>query len=287
MTIENNFIDYCNFNDRYLECKEPDLPHKKILLNIGSTFEDIIEIEKDKYILLSDNNLIIATFNENLNNYEYQKIPDLKCLMIQKLKSGKILLINELNVNLMKFKDNQLIIIKSQTISLPKLYQINIRGFKFLSYELLNGKIVFTIDDKRFCYFNIKTFQIKFVFNLSEKGDNEFNFIKKFNQIKDKNILYCLIQYDGCYKINLKNGKIEKQLINFAESINIDKYLIIKKNSDTFIINDEKNNQLFNKKLEALDELILINENSKIFATMGWNQFKDYIYTYIFKINIK
>ena len=158
LTIENNFIDYCNFNDRYLECKEPDLPHKKILLNSGSTFEDIIELEKDKYILLSDNNLIIATFNENLNNYEYQKIPDLKCLMIQKLKSGKILLINELNVNLMKFKDNQLIIIKSQTISLPKLYQINIKGFKFLSYELLNGDIVFTIDAKRFCYFNIKTF---------------------------------------------------------------------------------------------------------------------------------
>ena len=248
-------------------------------------------------MLLANNQLIIATFNEKSNNYEYNIIPDLECLMLQKLKSGKILIINELNVNLVEFSDNQLIIIKSQTLSLYELYPINNKKFKFLSYELLNGDIVFTIDEKRFCYFNIKTFQIKFVFNFLSnnraydyiKNDDYYDYkyyIKKFNQFKDKNILYCLFENCGCFKINLKNGKIEKQLIDFAQSIKIDKYIIIK-NQCSIIIKDEKNKQLFNKELLALDEHVLINEKSKLFASIGYGSSEFGLYIYIFKINIK
>ena len=52
LTIENKFVDSLNFNNKYLEYKEPNLPHKKILLKYENyNFEDIIELEKDKYLL--------------------------------------------------------------------------------------------------------------------------------------------------------------------------------------------------------------------------------------------
>ena len=287
LTIENKFVDSFNFNNKYLEYKEPNLPHKKILLKYENyNFEDIIELEKDKYLLLlSNNQLIIATFNENSNNYEYNIIPDLKCIMFLKLKSGKIIIINELNIILMKFSDNELKVIKTQTITLS--FFNNNGKFKFLSYELLNGNIVFTINDKSFCYFNIKTFQIQFIFNFKSKIDDGDNYyIKHFNQFKDKNILYCSFENVGCYKINLKNSKIEKQLLNYAKSIKIDKYIIMNI-LNLLIINDEKNSFIFNKKLLALDELILINEKSKMFASIGYLLNSLGAYIYIFKINNK
>ena len=240
---------------KYLKKENSNSHGKKAILKFSDSigYEDIIELEEDKYLLLLDNgNLIIASFNKNLNSYELKLIENLNYLKFIKLKSGNIFLLSKESISLAKYNENDLIIIKKCKISTLN----NNVNFNYLIYELLNGNIVITLNYNKFFYFNMKTFSIQFVFSHSDKpptkvtskNKNTYNInIIGFNQFKDKNILYYFFGLNG-FKINLKSGKFTK--INFNKSsnncISFNKYLIYVNNSK-LIITDDKSNYLFSK----------------------------------------
>ena len=280
---------------KYLKKENSNSHGKKAILKYNDSvgYEDIIELKKDKYLLLLDNgNLIIASFNENFNHYELKLVENLNCLKFIKLKSKNIFLLSKENISLAKYNENDLTIIKNCKIPILN----NNKDFNYLIYELLNGNIVITMNYNKFCYFNMQNFAIQFVFShfnkistkVSPKNKNTYNInIIGFNQFKDKNILYYFFELNG-FKINLKTGKFIK--INYNKSsnncISFDKYVICV-NNNKLIINDENNNQLFSKTFYKAHHVISINQKINLFATLGFSDDPFYTYFHIFKINIK
>ena len=196
------------------------------------------------------------------------------------------------SISLAKYNENDLTIIKKCKIS--KLN--NNEDFNYLIYELLNGNIVITINYNKFCYFNMKTFSIQFIFSSfflspslnTPKYKNTYNInIIGFNQFKDKNILYYFLGLNG-FKINLKTGNFTKIIFNKSSDkcILFDKYLI-NVNDSKLIINDEKNKCLFSKNYYKLHHVISINQKINLFATLGFLDDPFYTYFKIFKINSK
>jgi len=243
---------------------------------------------------LDNGNLIIASFNEKLNNYVLKLIENSNYLKFIKLKTEKIFLLSKESISLAKYTENELTIIKNCKISAFN----NNEDFNYLIYELLNGNIVITMNYNKFCYFNMKTFAIQYVFShfnklstkISPKNKNTYynNNIIGFNQFKDKNILYYFFELNG-FQINLKTGKFIK--INYNKSSNncvsFNKYLIYVNNNEKLIINDENNNQLFSKYYYKAQHLISINQKINLFATLGFYDDPFYTDFHIFKINSK
>ena len=104
-----NYID--SFD--YLKYKETDPPRKDIILKQNNkNYKDIIELEIDNYLLLVDDNnlngnIIIASYIENSNKYNYKSFNDKRCLAFLKLKSNDIFLLGDSNIYLMQYNEKK------------------------------------------------------------------------------------------------------------------------------------------------------------------------------------
>jgi len=123
-------------------------------------------------------NLIIASYIENSNKYNYKSFNDIRCLAFLKLKSKDIFLLGDSNIYLMKYNE------KEKELKEIKIYQNKIiindnnNKYYFLCYELLNRDIILSVDTNKFCYFNMRAFLIQTVFEYKEND----SFIDRFSQ---------------------------------------------------------------------------------------------------------
>ena len=255
----------------YLQYKEKDPPDKNVIVKYNNrNYKDIIELEKDKYLLLvEDYNIITAFIIENSNKYEYKLIKDIKCFAFLKLKNKNIFLLNNSSICLKQYNGNDLINLKSYPISIQDI------GFNYLIQELLNGDILFTKDRKSFCYFNMKTFMIQTVYKI----DND---IKGFNQLNNNKFYF--FANNSSYEVNLKNKKLKPS--NQVNSIMIDKYRIYTSYNIIHILN-ENNEIIYKKIIYSSSRLILINKKEKMFASLSLRKTPYKMYTDIFKIHNK
>jgi len=277
---------YIGSND-YLKYKESDPPKKEIILKQqDKNYKDIIELETDKYLLLIDDNnlngnLIIASYIENSNKYNYKSYNDIRCLSFLKLKSNDIFLLGDSNIYLMHYneKEKELKEIKKYPIKIS--INNNNYNYNFLCYELLNGDIIFSIDINKFCYFNMKTFMLQASFECK----NLVSPIIRFSQLRDKNYLYFGINKSG-FELNLNNGKIKE--IKFGSSdkskyTSFNKYYLF---CDKCIkVKSDNNETLFSKSLDDEGKSLVINEKEGLFAGLCFLKHKYMMNLYIFKID--
>ena len=92
-----------------MKYKETDPPKKEILLKQNNkNYKDIIELETDNYLLLVDDrnlneNLIIASYIDNSNKYNYKSFNNIRCLAFLKLKSNDIFILGDSNIYLLQY----------------------------------------------------------------------------------------------------------------------------------------------------------------------------------------
>ena len=274
-------IKYLTYNER--------LPQKDIIVKYdeyhNSNYRDIIELETDKYLLLNDDekyNLIIASLIGKSQKYHYEPIKDMSCLAFLKLKSNIIFILGELNIYLMKYHNNNLT--PEKVIYYPmKFIDYN---YYYLIYELSNGDVIFTIDNNKFCYFNMKTFMIQACFEYKFK---ENDCISKFNQLKNKeNYLYCF-SLNESFGVNLNNGKIKdlKTYYNKYQYVQLDEYYINLVNKYLYILN-ENNDIIYEKELKKNENdgrIIIIDQKERLFAILNFNKRDYHMNVNIYKIN--
>ena len=226
-------------------------------------------------------NLIIASYIENSNKYNYNPFNDIRCLAFLKLKSNNIFLVGDSDIYLMQYNE------KEKELKEIKACQNKIdinnknENYNFLCYELLNEDIIFSIDTNKFCYFNMKTFMIQTVFEYKQDDSH----IDRFCQLRDINSLYFGIN-NLCFEVNLKNGKIKYTNFNSDKSkYNIlNNYYISYQNKDIKV----KNNNditLFSKTLYQKSKTLIINEKEGLFAALFFIENCYAISIHIFKID--
>ena len=103
MQFDIGTIGYNSYYE-YLQYKENDKPSKNRIIKYDNfSYKDIIELRKDKYLLLLENNyrlpnLVIADLIKNTEKYDYKLIDDIICISFLKLKSNQIFMICKTNI---------------------------------------------------------------------------------------------------------------------------------------------------------------------------------------------
>ena len=273
-------INAFNYLLLYLKYTERDPPHKSRIIKYENyNYKDIIELDKDKYLLQVDNNyvkpnLIIAEIIENTNKYDYKLFSNIICLSFLKLKSNQIFFVNKSNFSLMEYDGYDFKILKKFN------YLIKAGKYNYCSYELLNGDIIFNISPNKICYFNMKTFSIQ---TIIEKEPNKI--INKFNQLNDKNYFY-FFHGKSCYEFNIRNGKIKR--LDYKKNIEnytpLGEYYIDHQSNLMMIITDD-NERVYIKGLnQTINDIFIIDKKEKIFAALAFYEPSYLMYVSFFKI---
>ena len=240
----------------------------------------VIELRKDKYLLLLENNyrlpnLVIADLIKNTEKYDYKLIDDIICISFLKLKSNQIFMICKTNIILMEYVDNELKTKKSFD------YEIEIDK-NILYYELLNGDIIFNIMPNKFCYFNIKSFSIQTIIEIKQ---NEI--INRFTQLNDKNYFYFFSDNMG-YKLNITNGKIIKifGLNDYTKEISktLGDYYINYYNDRMNIITKDNKNIYKTEFGIKIKDILIVDKKEKTFITFSFSNVSYSMYIDFFKI---
>ena len=102
----------------FLMHKETDESKKCIIIKHNNdNYNNILELDNDKYLLQVDNynincNLIIASLIYDKNIYDYNILKNKICITFLKLKNKKIFLVCKSNIYLMIYENNELNILK-------------------------------------------------------------------------------------------------------------------------------------------------------------------------------
>ena len=274
-------INAFNYLLLYLNYTERDPPYKNRIAKYENyNYKDIIELDKDKYLLQVDNNyvkpnLIIAEIIENTNKYNYKLFSNIICLSFLKLKSNQIFFVNKSNFSLMEYDGYDFKILKKFN------YLIKVGKYNYCSYELLNGDIIFNISPNKICYFNMKTFSIQ---TIIEKEPNKI--INKFNQLNDKNYFY-FFHGNVCYEFNIRNGKIKRVDIlkkNIENYTPLGEYYIDHQSNFLIIFTDD-NERIYSKSLhQKINDIFIIDKKEKIFASLAFYEPSYLMYVSFFKI---
>jgi len=280
MQFDIGTIGYNSYYE-YLQYKENDKPSKNRIIKYDNfSYKDIIELRKDKYLLLLENNyrlpnLVIADLIKNTEKYDYKLIDDIICISFLKLKSNQIFMICKTNIILMEYVDNELKTKKSFD------YEIEIDK-NILYYELLNGDIIFNIMPNKFCYFNIKSFSIQTIIEIKQ---NEI--INRFTQLNDKNYFYFFSDNMG-YKLNITNGKIIKifGLNDYTKEISktLGDYYINYYNDRMNIITKDNKNIYKTEFGIKIKDILIVDKKEKTFITFSFSNVSYSMYIDFFKI---
>ena len=276
-------IGYSSYFE-YFKYNKNDPPSKNRIIKYDNcSYKDIIELSKDKYLLLVDNNytlpnLVIADLIEKTEKYDYKLVDDIICLSFLKLKSNQIFLICKTNIILMEYDENELKNLKNinYTIKITK---------NLLCYELLNGNIIFNIMPNKFCYFNIKSFLIQTIIAIKP-----YEIINRFTQLNDKNYFYFFTDNMG-YKSNIKNGKKTKILhLNdytkeYSKTLG-DYYINFYDKRMNIFSKDNKN--IYKKEFYGkIKDILIIDEKEKTFISFYFSDVSYSMYIDFFKIRKK
>ena len=271
---------YFNSSISYLMYKETDKPKKNIIIKYNDyNYKNIIELEKDKYLILLDNyreaNLLIVTYNDNYKKYDYTSLNNWICISFVKLKSKKIFLVCTSSLYLMSYEYYELKLLQKYDYKIQPQ-----KDYNYLCQELLNGDILFSIGPNKFIYFNMKTFMIQTI--IEKKSDS---CIRLFNQLNDKNYFY-FFNSKRTYEFNIRNGRITeiKYYTDKFESTVLGGYYLEGLNGSLFV-RDENYKIIGFKKLMNKSKIFIIDEKENIFATLGFYIHNYSMYIKVFKIN--
>ena len=273
---------YFNSSISYLNYKETDKQKKNVIIKYGNNnYKNIIELETEKYLLQVDNeylshNLLVASYNGEFKKYDFIIFNNCIGLAFLKLKSNKFFMVGKNILYVLIYIFGELKILKEINIEITPNSNCN-----YLCNELLNEDILFNLAPNKLCYFNIKTFTIQTIIEITK---NEI--INRFNQLNNKNIFYFFTN-NFCYEFNLMDGgkkEIPFSKINNEDSTVMNEYYI-NASSKSLIIKNQDSELLYEKRLNTKGRILIINEKENIFAILSFCDTNYSMNVNYFKIN--
>lgn len=224
-------------NTRYAKPMKPPLHHiKDVTLNHYYIQLSIYRYLLEKYTTLKVDEMFIAYFSENIDNYEIIEIPYLKKEVIKILENRRVKNMNSVPIlligksgsgkstSLRNFKKDEVAVIN--VLGKPLPFKTDIKAPKIADYKnilhqiSITKKKVIVIDDANYLITNefMSKSSVKGYDKYNEMANNYFELINGIKNIKDGKTVYLIMHEDTDENGNIKPKTIGKLL---DEKVNI------------------------------------------------------------------